>query len=248
MDQRLPDDWPQPSCHVTPMHAGRGLAVLPHPCSPQSAKPIPTERALPSPQPMASPADWDPLNSAFSSIRRSRTSRVRRHQSSSFKISQAVLRPHFVAMYRMAATATPYSQPKFSEDSSAPRRGFMSSSTAQLPGTAAAVSSPRSRHELPSAEDAATRARFGSPAGGRRRPGRRGCPDASHAVRPSVRVLCPLCGRPSNWSGGRPVSRRPVSTRLVRFGCPDGQASGVRGLCIRSDVLLWSASGLVVAA
>jgi hypothetical protein len=40
--------------------------------------------------------------------------------------------------------------------------------------------------------------------------------------------------RPTNWSGGRPVSRRPVSTRPVRSGCPDRQASGVRGLCIQA--------------
>jgi hypothetical protein len=40
--------------------------------------------------------------------------------------------------------------------------------------------------------------------------------------------------RPTNWSGGRPVSRRPVSRRPVRSGCPDRQASGVRGLCIQA--------------
>jgi hypothetical protein len=91
----------------------------------------------------------------------------------------------------------------------------MSGRAAQPPRSPRQVSSPRSRHRLPSAADAATRARFGRPAGGRPRRGRGGCPDAGHAVRHSVRVLCPPCGRRSNWSGGRPVSRRPVATRCV---------------------------------
>jgi hypothetical protein len=80
------------------------------------------------------------------------------------------------------------------------------------------------------------RARSGRPAGGRRS---RGCPDAGHAGRRPVRVLCPPCGCPSNRSRGRPVSMRPVSTRpvstravstrAVPSRCPDGRASGVRG-------------------
>jgi hypothetical protein len=74
--------------------------------------------------------------------------------------------------------------------------------------------------------DAATRAKSGRPAGGRRS---RGCPGAGHAGRRPVRVLCPPCGRPSNRSRGRPVSTRPVSTRPVPSRCPDGRASGVRG-------------------
>jgi hypothetical protein len=74
--------------------------------------------------------------------------------------------------------------------------------------------------------DAATRAKSGRPAGGRRS---RGCPDAGHAGRRPVRVLCPPCGRPSNRSRGRPVSTRPVSTRPVPSRCPDGRTSGVRG-------------------
>jgi hypothetical protein len=79
--------------------------------------------------------------------------------------------------------------------------------------------------------DAATRARSGRLAGGRRS---RGCPGAGYAGRRPVRVLCPPCGRPSNRSSGRPVSTRPVSTRPVSTRpapsrCPDGRASGVRG-------------------
>ena len=95
--------------------------------------------------------------------------------------------------------------------------------------------------------DAATRARSGRPAGGRRS---RGCPGAGYAGRRPVRVLCPPCGRPSNRSSGRPVSTRPVATRPVATRpvstrpapsrcpvstrpapsrCPDGRASGVRG-------------------
>jgi hypothetical protein len=88
--------------------------------------------------------------------------------------------------------------------------------------------------------------------------------------RPCRSSLCLPCGRPSNWSGGHPVSRRPVSRRPMCSGCPDRQASGVRGRCIRAvrtaldpgrrcrgtghrwrtgfDVSLRSASGLVVAA
>jgi hypothetical protein len=75
--------------------------------------------------------------------------------------------------------------------------------------------------------------------------GRRGCPDAGHAVRRSVRVLCPPCGRTSVQLVGRTsgvhasgvqatVSRRPVSTQPVRSGCPDGHPSGVRGRCIQA--------------
>jgi hypothetical protein len=74
--------------------------------------------------------------------------------------------------------------------------------------------------------DAATRARSGRIAGGRRL---RGCPDAGHAGPRPVRVLCPPCGRPSKRSSGRPVSTRPVSTRPVPSRCPDGWASGIRG-------------------
>ena len=75
--------------------------------------------------------------------------------------------------------------------------------------------------------DAATRARSGRPAVGRRS---RGCPDAGHAGGRPVRVLCPLCGRPS------PIGQADV--RCPRVGCPrvrcqqmcpDGRVSGVRG-------------------
>jgi hypothetical protein len=81
------------------------------------------------------------------------------------------------------------------------------------------------------APDAATRARSGRPAGGRRS---RGCPDTGHAGRRPVRVLCPPCGRPSHRSRGRPVSTRPVSTRPVPSRCPDGRASGCPRRCSRA--------------
>jgi hypothetical protein len=98
---------------------------------------------------------------------------------------------------------------KSSKDSSAPRRGFMSGRAAQPPRSPRQVSSPRSRHRLPSAADAATRARFGRPAGGRPRRGRGGCPDAGHAVRHSVR------------SSVRPADVGPTGRADVR--CPGDQ-------------------------
>ena len=55
--------------------------------------------------------------------------------------------------------------------------------------------------------DAATRARSGRPAVGRRS---RGCPDAGHAGGRPVRVLCPLCGRPS------PIGQANVRCPRVR--------------------------------
>ena len=59
---------------------------------------------------------------------------------------------------------------------------------------------------LRSAADAAARASYGCPSGGRRRRRRPGCPDACHAVRRSVRVRCPPCGRTSvqlvGWTSG----------------------------------------------
>ena len=57
--------------------------------------------------------------------------------------------------------------------------------------------------------DAATRARSGRPAVGRRS---RGCPDAGHAGGRPVRVLCPLCGCPS------PIGQADV--RCPRVRCP----------------------------
>ena len=100
--------------------------------------------------------------------------------------------------------------------------------------------------------DAATRARSGRPAGGRRS---RGCPDAGHAGRRPVRVRCPPCGRPSNRSSRRPVSTRPVSTRPVSTRpvstrpvssrCPDGRASGVRGSAAALSAPRWILNGSV---
>ena len=100
------------------------------------------------------------------------------------------------------------------------------------PVTAAAGIVAASRHGLASAADAATQARFGRPAGGRRRRGRRGCPDAGHAGSRPVRVFGPPCGRPSSsqadvrcphvrcphdWCGpGVRTDTPPVSVACVR--------------------------------
>jgi hypothetical protein len=86
---------------------------------------------------------------------------------------------------------------------------------------------------------------LGRPAGGRRRRGRPGCPDAGHAVRRSVRVLCPPCGRTSVQLVGRTsgvqatgvhatgVMRVSGQTgvrcpRPLRPRCPHRAGSGIR--------------------
>jgi hypothetical protein len=113
------------------------------------------------------------------------------------------------------------------------------------------VSSPRSGHRLPSAEDAATRARFGPPS---RRPPP-SWPSRMSGRRPRRSSLSPPCGRPSTWSRGRLVSTRVrcpgdrcprvrcSRVRCSRVRCdpgvrtdrrPDRRASGVRGLCVRA--------------
>ena len=105
---------------------------------------------------------------------------------------------------------------KSSKDSSAPRRGFMSGRAAQPPRSPRQVSSPRSRHRLPSAADAATRARL------RRQPAAAAVvavQDVRTPATPSVALFASSVRhadrRPSNGSGGRPMSTRPVSTRPV---------------------------------
>ena len=104
----------------------------------------------------------------------------------------------------------PSYHPNPAHDSSAPRRGLMSSGAAQLPSHRGGVMG------LPSAADAATRASFGCPSGGRRR---RAVQDVRTPATPFVALFASAVrhadGRPSNWSGGRPVSARPVSMRLV---------------------------------
>jgi hypothetical protein len=57
--------------------------------------------------------------------------------------------------------------------------------------------------------------------------------DVRTPATPFVALSAPLsaCGRPSNWSGGRPVSRSPVSTRPVRSRCPDARARPVSAAC-----------------
>jgi hypothetical protein len=112
---------------------------------------------------------------------------------------------------------------------------------------------------------------LGRPAGGRRRRGRRGCPDAGHAVRRSLRradIRPP--GRADVQCPGVRCPRDRCDPGVRTDRCPDRQASGVRGRCVRAvrtaldpgrrcrgtghvwrtgfDVSLWSPSGLVVAA
>jgi hypothetical protein len=132
----------------------------------------------------------------------------------------------------------------------------MSSGAAQLPSHRGG----RCRHRggvmgLPSAADAATRASFGCPSGGRRRRGRPGCPDACHAVRRSVRVRCPPCGRTSvqlvGWTSGVHASGVHASgvhapglhttgvirvSGRTRVGCPRPlQPRWIRSTSVRRD-------------
>jgi len=150
-------------------------------------------------------------------------------------------------MYRMAATATPYSQTNSSEESSAPGRGLMPGGARQLSVAAAVrapahVPSPRGRPGWPSAPGAVTRVRSGRPAGiaGARMSGRR----------PGWSLPCPrpgpAVGRPSSPSSGRPTSgvRCPVS-RCPMFRCPDGQACAVRGTAAARSASRWTWSDWV---
>jgi hypothetical protein len=113
---------------------------------------------------------------------------------------------------------------------------------------------------------------LGRAAGGRRRRGRRGCPDAGHAVRRAVRVLCPPCGRTSVQLVGRtsgvqgercPRDRGDLGVRTDRRPVSAASAAAlsaprwIRKASVRRDrprwrtgleVSLWSVSGLVVAA
>jgi hypothetical protein len=111
------------------------------------------------------------------------------------------------------------------------------------------------------------------PAGGRRRRGRPACPDTGHAVRRSVRILCPPCGQTSVQRVGRTSGVQASGVHATDVMRVSGQtrASGVRGRCSRAvrtaldpgtrrcrgtghggrsgfDVAPWSVSGLGVAA
>ena len=89
----------------------------------------------------------------------------------------------------------------------------------------------RCRHAEPSwvasAADATTRARFGSPSRHRRRRGRPGCPDAGHAVRRSVRVRCPPCGRTPVQLVGRTPGVQATGVQATGVHATGVQASGV---------------------
>ena len=128
------------------------------------------------------------------------------------------------------------------------------------------MSSPQSRHGWPSAADAATRAGLGQPSAGGRGRGRRGCPDAGHAIgRLSASAVrradvCPLgradvrCPRDRRDPGVRtdtpPVTVAPASALsaqrwiLACVGAVGRPTSGGVGC----DMSRWSASGWVVAA
>jgi hypothetical protein len=156
---------------------------------------------------------------------------------------------HLVTMYRMAGTVASYSQPNSSEDSSAPRRGVeavLGSCSAAAARAAAQVSSPRSRHGGQAPPDAATRARSGRPASGRRS---RGYPDTGHAGRRlSASSVRRADVRPIGHADVRPVSTRPVSTRPVPSRCPDGRASGVRGSAAALSAPRWPLEWLGAAS
>jgi hypothetical protein len=136
----------------------------------------------------------------------------------------------------------------------------------------AAAQSPRRRYGVAERRRRGNPSEFWLPI--RRSPSscRPGCPDACHAVRRSVRVRCPPCGRTSvqlvGWTSGVRASGVHApgvhTTGVIRVS--DGHASGVRGRCNRAgsgihrcggtghgwctgfDGSLWSVSGLVVAA
>jgi hypothetical protein len=95
---------------------------------------------------------------------------------------------------------------KSSEDSSAPRRRFMSSGAAQLPSHRGSRCRHRGAVMGCRAPQTLQPEEVGRPSGGRRRRGRPGCRDADHAVRRSVCVRCPPCGRTSvqlvGWTSG----------------------------------------------
>jgi hypothetical protein len=122
------------------------------------------------------------------------------------------------------------------------------------------------------AADAAPERGLRRPAGGRRRRGRPGCPDAGHAVRRAVRVRCPPCGQTSVQLVGRTSAVQATgvhATGVIRVSgqtdvrcprplqprCPHRAGSGIHGCggtghgwCTGFDVSLWSVSGLVVVA
>jgi hypothetical protein len=150
----------------------------------------------------------------------------------------------------------------------------MSSGAAQLPSHRGG----RCRHrgavmDCPAPQTPQPERGSGRPAGGRRRRGRPGCPDAGHGGRRWVRVRCPPCGRTSVQLVGRTsgvqatgvhatgvirgvrTDTRPVSTQPLQPRCPD--RAGSRNPSVRRDrphwrtgldVSLWSVRGLVVAA
>jgi hypothetical protein len=64
-------------------------------------------------------------------------------------------------------------------------------------------------------------------AGGRRRGGRSGCPDTGHAVRRSVRILCPPCGQTSVQRVGRTSDVHASSVHATGVMRMSGQ-TGVR--------------------
>jgi hypothetical protein len=119
----------------------------------------------------------------------------------------------------------------------------MPSGAVRLPGAAALTAAAgRCRHRRAVMDGRAPPTRqpergWASPAAGGR--GRRGCPDAGHAIgRLSASAVrradvCPL-GRADVRCPTRPVSTRPVSTRPARSWCPDGHASGDRGPGVRA--------------
>jgi len=109
----------------------------------------------------------------------------------------ALARPRSPLPFRSPIALHSY-PPTPTQESSAPRRGVMSSGAAQLPNHRGgkcrhrgAVMGCRAPQTLQPERRLAPLSRH------RRRRGRPGCPDAGHAVRCCVRVRCPPCGRTS---------------------------------------------------
>jgi hypothetical protein len=134
-------------------------------------------------------------------------SRLQSAHQSSLQRTEGLRQPH--NRHCRTDDASPFALPSTRDH---PRRAVRQGATSCRSGAVQLPSrrggrfvTARSRHGLPSTADAAARARggLGRVAGGRRRRGRRGCPDAGHAVRRAVRVLCPPCGRTSVQLVGR---------------------------------------------
>ena len=170
------------------------------------------------------------------------------------------LTPHPSPFLRPIALSSYHPNP--THESSAPRRGFMSSTAAELPSHRGGRYRRREPSWVAERRRCGNPSEIGRPAGGRRRRGRgrRGCPDAGHAGSRPVRVFGPPCGRPSSsqadvrcphvrcphdWCGpGVRTDTPPVSVACVRAvrsaGCWNASVRWAASVgCSRFDVSPW---------